>query len=87
MWGSGWGIEAKAEFSYSKQSTMSANEVVLIASHKIDLGKAFIDPSNFRLTSKAQKLLATNYDEFIEAYGTHFLAGTTTECAMNVIFR
>ena len=50
MWGSGWGIEVKAEFSYSKQSTMSANEVVLLASHKIDLGKAFIDPSKFCLT-------------------------------------
>ena len=43
---------------------MSSNEVILIATHTIDLGKAFIDPSNFILTENAQKLLATNADEF-----------------------
>ena len=32
---------------------MSNNEVILIATHIIDLGKAFIDPSNFILTENA----------------------------------
>ena len=87
MWGSGWGCDVKASFSYSSDYKMSKNEVILIASHKIDLGKAFIDPSNFMLTQEAQMLLATNYEEFVTAYGTHFLAGITTECEMNALFR
>ena len=32
---------------------MSSNEVILIATHTIDLGKAFIDPSNFIFTESA----------------------------------
>ena len=61
---------------------MSNNEVILIATHTIELGKAFIDPSNFILTENAQKLLAIDADEFTKKFGTHFLAGCTTECSM-----
>ena len=32
---------------------MSSEEVILIATHSIDLGKAFIDPSDFILTESA----------------------------------
>ena len=52
-WGSGWGILVKADFSNSKTIKMFSNEVILITSHKIDLGKAFIDPSNFFLTQRS----------------------------------
>ena len=37
----------------SNNMKMSSNEVILIATHTIDLGKAFIDPSNFILTENA----------------------------------
>ena len=86
-WGSGWGVSAKASFQYSNNMKMSSNEVILIATHVIDLGKAFIDPSNFILTENAQELLAIDSKEFTKKFGTHFLAGCTTECSMQVYFR
>ena len=66
---------------------MSSNEVILIATHVIDRGKSYIDPSNFIFTKSAKKLLATNAEKFKKEFGTHFLAGCTTECSMQVYFR
>ena len=37
-WGTGWGVTAKASFSYSKSNTMKDDEVVLRAKHSINLG-------------------------------------------------
>jgi len=37
---------------------------MLKATHTIDLGKAFVDPSSFILSKTAKKLLATDQDGF-----------------------
>jgi len=37
---------------------------MLKATHTIDLGKSFIDPSSFILSKSAKELLATNQDGF-----------------------
>lgn len=87
MWGKGWGANIKADFSFSQEYSMKSDEVLLIASHNIDLGKDFVDPANFRFTTTARNLLATNYDEFIQNYGTHFLAGVTKKCDMRFFMR
>ena len=41
---------------------MKKDEVILRARHGIDLGKSFVDPSNFVLTEVAKRTLATNYE-------------------------
>ena len=45
--------QQRPAFNTSNNMKMSSNEVILIATHTIDLGKAFIDPSNFIFTESA----------------------------------
>ena len=82
-WGQWLGSVSKGQLliAYNNMK-MSSNEVILIATHTIDLGKAFIDPSNFICTESASDLLATDAKEFTKKFGSHFLAGCTTECSM-----
>jgi len=63
-WGSGWGVSAKASFSYSNDYKMNTNDVVLRARHRIDLGKSLIDPSEFVMIKDAIETLATNKELF-----------------------
>jgi len=48
---------------------------MLIAKHKIDLGKSLINPSRFLFEITAAETLATSKELFEESYGTHFIVG------------
>lgn len=63
--GEGYGVKAAASIGVSHSSSISSNQVILKASHSIDLGKAFTDPSSFILSKSASRLLATDYKGFI----------------------
>lgn len=39
-----------------------------------------MDPGHFVLTKNAKELLATDYNKFVESYGTHFLIGKKMMC-------
>lgn len=59
----------------------------MTASHSINLGKSLIDPGSFILIKEARKLLATNYDEFIATYGSHYIIGADLGCKVDIIFK
>lgn len=58
-YGKGWGAKVAASFAINKQSSMNTNEVIVKASHSIELGKMQINPSSLKLTKIARTTLAT----------------------------
>jgi hypothetical protein len=48
----------------SSQTKLKENEVMLKATHTIDLGKATLDPKNVILSKDARELLATDKKKF-----------------------
>lgn len=50
---------------------MKSNEVILKATHRIDLGKSQINPKEFILSKVAKKTLSNNLKNYNEAYGNY----------------
>jgi hypothetical protein len=48
-----FGPEVSASMSMSQSYSIQSNEVILRASHSIDLGKTILNPTNIRLTKEA----------------------------------
>ena len=84
---SNFGPKVKAKMSMDHSYSIQSNEVILRATHEIDLGKTILDPTNLALTKEAQVQLAISQNKFREKFGTHFIAGFTKKCSMDVFFR